>query len=338
MCQAVDAQSPTLGFFVEWLREFGRQSERIHAIGLEAGAHDLPDNVVVHTLGKERGAAKFSQLLRLQTLLRTLLPEASGVFAHMSPEFAIAAWPQAALRKRPVVLWYSHRAVTLRLRLAAAMSRSVATTAGGSLNLPIPHAVRLGHGIPTDLFTPAAAHPSAPALLAVGRITPIKRVDLMIDAVAALRQRGIPATLTLVGAPATGADAACLAALRAHVDRLSLGSAVRFAGTTSYRALPDVYRSHAALLNLSPTGSPDKSVLEAMACGLPVVVANETFRPILGTDAAMMCVSPSPEDVARAIEAVLAADDPDLPSRMRAIVERDHSLERLIGRLTDLYA
>jgi len=43
--QAVDADSSTLGFFVEWLREFSRQCEEIQVIGLAVGRHDLPANV-----------------------------------------------------------------------------------------------------------------------------------------------------------------------------------------------------------------------------------------------------------------------------------------------------
>ena len=35
------------------------------------------------------------------------------------------------------------------------------------------------------------------------------------------------------------------------------------------------------MINMSNTGSIDKAVLEAMACGIPVITANEAFEPIL---------------------------------------------------------
>ena len=45
--QAVDADSSTLGFFVEWLREFSGRCERVDVIALSVGRHGLPANVRV---------------------------------------------------------------------------------------------------------------------------------------------------------------------------------------------------------------------------------------------------------------------------------------------------
>ncbi len=340
ICQGVDAESPILGFFIEWLREFSRQCETVHAIGLEVGTYDLPKNVSVHSLGKERGSSKPDRLFRLWSLLRKLLPDSDGVYAHQAPEFVIAAWPIAAINGKPIVLWYAHKAVNARLRLAAALSRWVVTSAAAALNLDLPNAVRLGQGIPTDLFFPSDVRRQMSdvfKLLSVGRITPIKHLEIMIDAVALLRKKGLPATLTLIGRPVFDSDREYARNLKAQIDRLGLGGVVTFIDGVNYRELPDRYRDYGLHLNLAPTGAPDKAILEAMASGLPIVVANETFHAFLGPDAAAMVAAPNAASVAEKIEAVAAIKDPEMPQRMRAIVERGHSLKKLVRGIIDLY-
>ena len=130
--QAVDRDSSTLGFFVEWLREFSKQCERVDVIALSVGAHDLPSNVRVVSMGKERGAGKLTRLLNLWKGLRRSLPEADGVFIHMCPEYLIAGWPVFLFRRKPILLWYAHRQTNWRVRLGERLADVVGTISQGS--------------------------------------------------------------------------------------------------------------------------------------------------------------------------------------------------------------
>ncbi|MCD5381655.1 MAG: hypothetical protein LR008_03730, partial [Candidatus Pacebacteria bacterium] len=51
--QVLDTEHPILGFFHRWVEEFAKHCEQVHVICLQEGRHDLPDNVTVHSLGKE---------------------------------------------------------------------------------------------------------------------------------------------------------------------------------------------------------------------------------------------------------------------------------------------
>ena len=53
--QIVDRNDPVLGFFIEWVRFLASEVESIELVGLKVGEYDVPENVTVHTLGKESG-------------------------------------------------------------------------------------------------------------------------------------------------------------------------------------------------------------------------------------------------------------------------------------------
>src|SRR3989344_7628160 len=55
IAQALDTENPALGFFPQWVAALAARYEHIEVICLTRGKSDLPNNVRVHTLGKERG-------------------------------------------------------------------------------------------------------------------------------------------------------------------------------------------------------------------------------------------------------------------------------------------
>ena len=119
------------------------------------------------------------------------------------------------------------------------------------------------NGVDTTVFSPGTG-PSGPVIGVLARLHPANGHDWLLDALARLDQLAPePWTCALAGA---GREER---ALRAKADRLGLGDRVRFLG---YCADPvDFLRSlmltvHPALMSGMPN-----AVLEAMACGLPVV-------------------------------------------------------------------
>ena len=95
-------------------------------------------------------------------------------------------------------------------------------------------------------------------------------------------------------------------------------------------------RAH-VMVNMSATGSLDKAVLEAMACGLPVVTANEAFVHLLAPwREQLLTPADDPESLAQRIRALMTLNDDEragLGSALRALVRREHSMERLVAQL-----
>ncbi|HEY1852854.1 MAG TPA: glycosyltransferase family 4 protein [Candidatus Binataceae bacterium] len=80
------------------------------------------------------------------------------------------------------------------------------------------------NGIAACEFEPVALDGSASDIVFVGELRALKGVDVLIDAIALLRDRGIALTASLVG------DGPNAAELRAQVDHLGLDRSIRFCG------------------------------------------------------------------------------------------------------------
>ena len=335
---ATDADAPNLGFAVEWINALAPHCEFIDVISMRVGRADVAGNVRVHSLGKELGHSEVRRGLRFYAILWQLLRSRSydACFAHMQPLFAAMGAPLLRPYGIPVTLWYTHRAVPLRLRLAERVVTHAVSASRESFRLPSRKLCVIGHGIDTQRFLPGAP-PSEPfTLLSLGRIAPVKRLETLIDALGLLRERGLDLQLRLVG-EAYPHDRGYEGKLRQQVERDGLSEYVRFVGAVSReRVVGELQRAHVAV-NVSATGSLDKAVLEAMACAVPVVTSNEAFCPLLDDWREYLLAPPDdPEALARRIQALLSLDRDRraaLGVELRALVQREHSMQRLVANL-----
>jgi glycosyltransferase involved in cell wall biosynthesis len=170
------------------------------------------------------------------------------------------------------------------------------------------------NGVTANEFDPIVKAKDATDVLYVGEFRHIKGADLLIDAVARLRADGRPVTLTLAG------DGEETANLKAQVERLGLGEAVRFIGHVKAR---DGFSKGSLLVVPSRGDSMPYVVIEAAAAGIPMVAANVGGIPeIFGPDHSDALFAPNlASAMADAIEGAL--DDPDAAKeRTRLLRER----------------
>lgn len=144
-------------------------------------------------------------------------------------------------------------------------------------------------------------------LLFVGRIEPLKGVDILLEAAA--RLAGGPAPqVVIVGGDATGESET--ARLRSLAAEIGLDGRARFIGPVEHERLPLYYNAADVCVVPSYYESFGLVALEAMACGTPVVASrvgglNETVR-----DSETGFLVPSHEPVAFADRiATLLADE-----------------------------
>jgi glycosyltransferase involved in cell wall biosynthesis len=170
------------------------------------------------------------------------------------------------------------------------------------------------NGVTADEFDPLALAADATDVVYVGEFRHIKGTDLLIDAVARLRADGKPVTLTLAG------DGEELEALKAQIQRLGLGDAVRFIGHVKARY---GFSKGRVLVVPSRGDSMPYVVIEAAAAGIPMVAANVGGIPeIFGPAHADSLFAPNIVGaMADAIETAL--EDPDAALvRARSLRER----------------
>ena len=129
-------------------------------------------------------------------------------------------------------------------------------------------------------------------MVQVGRLAAIKHQATTLAAVA-----GTGARLALIGGVQAGASRAYESRLVEMARELGLEERCHFTGDLPAAEVRDWYRRATVAVNMSPVGLFDKAALESMACGVPTVVCNPAFAPLLG-DYADLLLTRDAEDVA----------------------------------------
>ena len=131
------------------------------------------------------------------------------------------------------------------------------------------------------------------------------------EAVAKLRQRGLPVMLDLVGP----AYPPALNRLRKMLERIDpAGEFVRYSGAVPYGELPSRYAEAELCLFASSCENMPNILLEGMASGLPIACSNRGPMPELLGDAGVYFDPENPDDIARALRELI--DSPDLRARL----------------------
>jgi glycosyltransferase involved in cell wall biosynthesis len=105
-------------------------------------------------------------------------------------------------------------------------------------------------------------------VLSAGRLVPMKNIALLVDALARMRQAERDVHLLLVG------EGSYERALKQQAARLGLADAVTFAGYVPHDQMAPYYRTADVFALASEFDNSPNVVLEAMACGLPVVATD----------------------------------------------------------------
>lgn len=158
-------------------------------------------------------------------------------------------------------------------------------------------------GVDTATFSPCAEpapEDATPYILCIGNDRPHKNLPLAVRAFARAR---LPKDLTLVIA-GTGATAP---STKAAVEASGLNARARLLGTVSDAALPGLYRGALALLFPSLYEGFGLPVLEAQACGTPVIASPCPSVEEAPARSALPIDPRSEESVAAALEAITAS-------------------------------
>ena len=304
--QTVDKKDSTLGFFHAWIEEFARRCEHIDVITLGQGSYQLPQHVRVFSLGKEKRKSRLVYVFNFYRYIWKEKGNYDAVFVHMNQEYVLLGGVFWKLMGKKIFFWRNHSYGNILTRSAVALSDEVFCTSADSYTARFAKTVIMPAGIDVKLFEKhLGVERSKQSLLMFGRIAPVKKIETAIDTLAILHSRKPACVLNIVG-DALPRDEGYLQTLRDRADMLGIGSMVHFEKGVPFEEAPRIYQSHEIFLNMTSSGSFDKTVIEALASGCKVMITNTSMQNILPHGSYS---EDKPKHIAEGIERLLAFDD-----------------------------
>ena len=175
------------------------------------------------------------------------------------------------------------------------------------------------NGIDHSIFKPSPVNDgrfSAPYVLYVGSERPRKNLSCLLRAFAALKDRGPQfASLRLLKVGSPGRSDGFRTATLAEARRLGIEDDIDFVDHVPDQDLAVLYSNALALVYPSLYEGFGLPVVEAMACGCPVITSNVSSLPEVAGSAALLVDPHDPAGFAEALHSVIL--DRDLSTRLR---------------------
>jgi glycosyltransferase involved in cell wall biosynthesis len=247
------------------------------------------------------------------------------------------------LEEKTLYGWLRRTQIRLMMRrrrpFLIAVSEAARQMAMHGLRLDEAQIVTVMNGVDTAVFQPADASRAREAgpvkIIMIAAFRPMKGYTHLVEAAKLLREAGAQFSMTLGGDASTEYGHG----VREKVKQLRLEDTVRLVG--QIRDVPSELRSHDIFVLCSDTEGLPLALLEAMACGLPVVVTR---------------VGGMPEVVENGVTGFIVqpADSQELADRLRQLIEspelriqmgqnaairvrKNHDFSECAGRIVEVY-
>ncbi len=157
------------------------------------------------------------------------------------------------------------------------------------------------NGVDLNFFRPAENKPrdAKIKLLTVGRLSVTKRVEMLIDAVRILRDAGFNAHLSIVG------GGALQNRLKFLVADAKLDDHIEITGRIDQENMPQIYQQSNIFVSATLQEGMSNAMLEAMACGLPIVTTPCEGIEELIADNGIVVGQPSSQAIADAVKSII---------------------------------
>lgn len=189
------------------------------------------------------------------------------------------------------------------------------------------------NGIDINEFLPSLPPTARQPVLAIGRLYPEKRWDRLITAVGLLAAKGGSIHLRVAG------DGPLLHTLQAHSKRLRIGHLIEFLG--SRRDIRELLAESRFLIHTAAEEGCPNVVIEAMACGRPVIATDAGDVPYLVDDGRTGFVVRQDDQESLVNRMKLLLDDDELCLRLghaaRLKAEQEFGVDRLVKHTFEAY-
>ncbi len=275
--QKIDKNDPVLGFFHNWVRVFSENYESVNVICLYKGEYDLPKNVRVFSLGKEKGESKIKYILNFYKYIWRLRNEYNSVFVHMNQEYILLAGVMWKIMNKNIYMWRNHHSGSMLTDIASMFCKKVFCTSKFSYTAKYRKTEIMPVGVDLENFKPNKNITRlGKSILSIGRISPSKNIHVLVDVINKINDPSIK--VAVYGDP--------IEKDKIYYEELknkSSGLIEFHKGVPNIETI-DLYSKYEIFINLSSSGMYDKTIFEAMACGCIVIASNDNLRGEISDD------------------------------------------------------
>lgn len=275
--QKIDKNDPVLGFFHNWVKKFSENYESINVICLYKGECDLPKNVRVFSLGKEKGESKIKYILNFYKYIWQLRNEYNSILVHMNQEYILLAGVMWKIMNKNVYMWRNHHSGSLLTDIASMFCKKVFCTSKFSYTAKYSKTEIMPVGVDLENFkSNKNIARLTKSILSIGRISPSKNIHILVDVINKIND---PSVKVVVYGDPIEKDKIYYEELK----KKSSGLIEFHKGVPNIETI-DLYSKYEIFINLSSSGMYDKTIFEAMACGCIVIASNENLRGNINDD------------------------------------------------------
>jgi glycosyltransferase involved in cell wall biosynthesis len=264
-----------------WISEFAKYFDQVEVYSTHVGRHSLPLNVHVNEIGGGSFPKRIQGLFTLLTALMRISGSrnSSLVFHHMSPRTAaFLAVPLKLLSVRQFI-WYSHSHTSTGLKVMKSLMDRIFTASPESVSFNSRNLRYVRNGVPGENFQDVEINGPRNGIVSVGRISPVKNLDILLNEVSKLDSLIINELKLICFAGPVGNEISYEEKLRRTKIENSLP--VEFIGVKPYSELPE-FLSRFSIYYTGTKGGVDKAALEAGLSGCFVVSENYEALRLVG--------------------------------------------------------
>jgi glycosyltransferase involved in cell wall biosynthesis len=231
-----------------------------------------------------------------------------------------------------VALPAAHAAAAI-LAVSSSVGRAIQAYAGDGPRVEV-----IPVGVDTALFRPETAPRVSDQILFVGFLNYMKGIDVLLDAMSTLRDRGEAGRLVLAGGSFYRNTRKQEEALRGRAVALGLGDRVTFVGRKPQEEVARLMAESAVVVLPSRAESFGAVLVEALACGTPVV-ATRCGGPedIVTPDVGELVSVGDASALADALSRTLGRRARYEPARLRAYAQSRFDWETVVEQIRDVY-
>lgn len=318
----------------DWIESFAKNVDQVVVYSTHVGRIDLPANVIVREIGGGSPIRKIFAVLRLLKSVAIEFPNRNTltVFHHMSTRSLLIVGLFYKLMGVRQGLWYSHSKKSFTLSASHILADRIFTSTPSAIPISNSRIKFVGHGLKSERFlrNDSGAFQKREGIVAIGRVVPVKRIELLVEAVS--RSKIANLVITCIGSHEADGNYPneIIELAQAKGVDLCLRNAI------PYTEIPNALRGFDFVFTGTPK-SVDKAVIEGAMCGCFVISSEEQAIKLTGMDKVYKSLgfenTPTIEDQLIAISGLASENKESLRSYLSSMAAELNDLDRTTRKI-----